>query len=208
MLKVACVSLEGVLAPPVWSQIGRIAGIPELFNADRVEADYTSAMQRRISLVYRHGLTLDDMEFIVSMFEPLKGAAAFLKSLQSTHRVIIFSDTFPELTRQFTQTFHDIEVYCHCMYPTTTGLVQDCRFVSGYSKTSVVKHHRRIGHETLAIGNGMHDLGMLRSASRAFLYRPSRKIQAIAADLPVVTRYRDIQEQLAALPGNFLTPSS
>jgi phosphoserine/homoserine phosphotransferase len=193
-MKIACVSLEGVLAPRIWEELAGVAGIPGLGHDSPAPAGFRECMQRRVSLLREHGMRLDDLQFIASMFNPLKGANAFIQSLQEEgYRIVLLSDAFPEVATHFTTSFGEVEILCPHLAVNDAGLVEASdAALSLYSKKDTVAAFIRKGHDVLAIGHSIHDIDMLRAASHGVLYRPAPATKTAAPDLHVCTTYREL----------------
>lgn len=196
MTNIACVDLEGVLAPEMWPCIGSVAGIPGLSITTREEPDYYSLMLHRIALLRQHGLTLRDVQQIVAALPLLDGAADFLAALSVRYRVLIVSDAFVELAAHFAALLGSPELQCHRLAVDADGFIERCLFLPRRGKEETVQRLQQGGHRVLAIGDAFNDLAMLRAADRGFLFRPSRQTLASAADLRAVRHYGDILRQL------------
>jgi phosphoserine/homoserine phosphotransferase len=196
MTNVACVDLEGVLAPEMWPFIGACAGIPGLQITTREEPDYYSLMVHRIALLRQHGLTLRDVQEIVATLPLLDGAAAFLAALRPHYRVLIVSDAFMEFATHFGSLLGSPELQCHRFSVDAHGYIDSCLFLPRRGKEETVRLLREDGHRVLAIGDAFNDLAMLRTADRGFLFRPSRQTLDAAKDLCVVRQYDEILKLL------------
>lgn len=190
-MKIACISLEGVLAPKIWEEFGSVTGIPGLGREDATPAGFRELMQQRVALLREHHVRLEDLQFIASMFNPLKGAAAFMQSLQEDgYRIVVLSESFPEVATHFTAFFGELEILCPQLTVDESGLATSENALSVYAKADIVADFARRGHDTLAIGHSIQDVDMLRAASRGVLYRPSIATKKAAPDLHVCTTYR------------------
>ncbi|WP_332854141.1 bifunctional phosphoserine phosphatase/homoserine phosphotransferase ThrH [Duganella sp. S19_KUP01_CR8] len=196
MTNIACVDLEGVLAPEMWPFIGSVAGIPGLKITTREEPDYYSLMVHRIALLRKHGLKLMDVQAIVAALPALDGAADFLATLRSRYRVLIVSDAFIEFAAHFASLLGSPELQCHRLSVDADGFIDSCLFLPRRGKEETVQRLQQGGHRVLAIGDAFNDLAMLRAADRGFLFRPSRQTLDSAQDLCVVRHYGDILRQL------------
>ena len=196
MTNIACIDLEGVLAPEMWPFIGACAGIPGLKITTREEPDYYSLMVHRIALLRKHGLTLRDVQEIVASLPPLDGAADFLTALRPHYRVLIVSDAFMEFAAHFGSLLGSPELQCHRLSVDPDGFIDSCLFLPRRGKEETVQRLQAGGHRVLAVGDAFNDLAMLRAADRGFLFRPSRQTLDAAPDLRVVRHYGEILRQL------------
>ena len=196
MTNIACIDLEGVLAPEMWPFIGASAGIPGLKMTTREEPDYYSLMVHRIALLRRHGLKLRDVQDIVATLPVFDGAADFLDALRPHYGVLIVSDAFMEFAAHFGSQLGLPELQCHRLSVDPDGYIDSCLFLPRRGKEDTVQRLQAGGARVLAIGDAFNDLAMLRAADRGFLFRPSRQTLAAAADLRVVRDYGDILKLL------------
>jgi hypothetical protein len=111
-MKTAIIRLDGILAPPIWQQIAQVARIPDLVTSNEMWiVDNIALKKKRMSLLKQHGIKRDDLQFIVSMHSPYKGAAAFVKALRRDHRVIAVTNAPRQLAHHFTKILGSIELH-------------------------------------------------------------------------------------------------
>ncbi|MDE3036073.1 MAG: bifunctional phosphoserine phosphatase/homoserine phosphotransferase ThrH, partial [Nitrospirota bacterium] len=87
----ACLDLEGVLVPEIWINVAERTGIEELRLTTRDIPDYDVLMKRRLGILDRHGLRLQDIQAVIATMGPLEGAGEFLDWLRERCQVIILS---------------------------------------------------------------------------------------------------------------------
>ena len=114
-MTIACLDLEGVLIPEIWINLAEKTGIDELKLTTRDIADYDELMAKRLEILDRNGLTLKDIEEVVSSMDPLEGAPAFLEWLQNQVEVIILSDTFREFAMPLIAKLGNPTMFCHSL---------------------------------------------------------------------------------------------
>jgi phosphoserine/homoserine phosphotransferase len=199
-MKIAFISLEGVLAPDLWNHIAEIANIPELIRVDGDKRRFEEVTQQRINLLKDHRLTFDDLYFIVSMFDPFKGAAAFVKGMQRHFRVVVLSDSFPEIALHFTRSLGNPELKCPLLRSDDARDFSGCELLLGFSKEETVQFYNASGYDTVAIGSSVHDLGMLRQSGERFLFRPSLSTRKLACGIQAVNEYKEILGSLSVPP--------
>jgi phosphoserine/homoserine phosphotransferase len=199
-MKIAFVSLEGVLAPDIWNHIAKIANIPGLVRPDDDPRHFAEVTQHRVNLLKDHRLTFDDLHFIVSMFDPFKGAAAFLKGLQRHYRVVMVSDSFAEVALHFGRALGNVELKCPLLRTDDARDFGQCEILPGYTKEELVQFYHASGYETMAIGSTVHDLGMLRRSTDRFLFRPSPSARQLAPGVQIVSEYKEILSSLSISP--------
>ena len=191
-MNIACIDLEGVLAPEMWPHIGRCAGIPGLAVTTREEPDYRQLMRRRIALLRQHELKLVDVQRMVAALPLLDGAAEFVAALRRDYRVLVVSDAFMELVAQFGAPLGAPELQCHQLSIGSDGYIDGCRFLARNGKEETVRLYQEAGHHILAVGDAFNDLAMLHLADLGFLFRPSQQTADAAGKLRVVAGYGEI----------------
>lgn len=196
-MNIACIDLEGVLAPEMWPHIGQAAGISGLAVTTREEPDYPRLMQRRLALLRQHGLKLVDVQRIVATLPALDGAADFLSALRRDYRVLVVSDAFEELAGHFGGLLGETELQCHRLSIAPDGFIDGCCFLPRRGKEETVRLLQGAGHRTLAVGDAFNDLAMLPTADFGLLFRPSRQTLHAARDLPVTGNYGEILQAVA-----------
>lgn len=50
-MNIACLDLEGVLAPEIWINVAELAGVPELRATTRDVPDYDALMRQRLAIL-------------------------------------------------------------------------------------------------------------------------------------------------------------
>lgn len=196
-MKIACISLEGVLTPHIWEEVAKIVGIPEFIEEDGISLDYPSVMRRRIATLRRHGVTYGDIQFIVSMLKCSRGASSLIRALRKEHYIIVLADTFQEIAVQFTKHLGHPVLKSHQACADEHGYLKD-DFNLNYQKHAVVDLYNKLGHQTLAIGHSLHDLTMIRKATAGCLYRPTGETRLLGWDLPMFYELRDISSYVVA----------
>ena len=68
---IVCSDLEGVFVPEIWVNVSRHTGIDELKLTTRDISDYNVLMKRRLELLQKYGLTLRDVQNVISLLKPL-----------------------------------------------------------------------------------------------------------------------------------------
>ncbi len=194
MRKIACIDLEGVLIPEMWPYIGQVAGIQALAKTTREVPDYPKLMAQRIALLYQHGMNLQTVQKIVAHLSPLAGATEFIAKLQKQYQILIVSDAFHEMVDQYRPAFGMPEFQCHRLHTDANGFIKDCNFLPRAGKQDVLLNLKAQGIQTLAVGDALNDLAMLRAADLGFLYLPAEETLRQAPDLTLAHCYDDILE--------------
>lgn len=193
-MKIACIDLEGVLAPEIWPFVADETGIEELSITTREEPNYPALMERRIAALRRHGLTLKKLQSIVRRLQPFSDAAAFLTVLGERYQVQIVSDCFYELADHLLLALGSPRALCHQFVLDRAGFIVNCAFAARRGKEDVVIELLRSGAHVLAVGDALNDLAMLRLATHGFLIRPSHATRVAGHDIAVVSRLAEIMD--------------
>jgi phosphoserine/homoserine phosphotransferase len=195
-MNVACIDLEGVLAPEMWPYIGSCFGIPGLQRTTREEPDYYSLMLHRIMLLRKHNLTLDDVQNVVGTLAVYEQAAEFLDALRYHFRIVIVSDAFVEFAAHFCGQLGAPELQCHALSTDGQGYIESCVFLPRQGKEETVRLLQKEGNRVLAIGDAFNDLAMLAAADNGFLFKPSPETRKAAGSLRIAESYGEILQSL------------
>lgn len=68
---IVCSDLEGVFVPEIWVNVSIHTGIDELKLTTREISDYNVLMKRRLEILKKYGLTLRDVQNVISLLKPL-----------------------------------------------------------------------------------------------------------------------------------------
>ena len=117
--------MEGVLTPEIWIAVAEKTGIPELRRTTRDEPDYDKLMRSRLKILDQHGLTLSQIQQVISSLQPLDGAKDFLDQLRTDYQVIILSDTFEQFAKPVMKQLDWPTIFCNYL------IVEDGR-IAGY----------------------------------------------------------------------------
>ncbi|MFX1590419.1 MAG: bifunctional phosphoserine phosphatase/homoserine phosphotransferase ThrH, partial [Promethearchaeota archaeon] len=96
---IACLDLEGVFTPEIWIAVAEAKGIEELKLTTRDEPDYDKLMKRRLTILKNHGISLMEIQNVISEMKLLPGAKNFMEWLHSIIEVIIVSGTYIEFAK-------------------------------------------------------------------------------------------------------------
>src|SRR5687768_6057810 len=124
-VEIACLDLEGVLAPEIWIEFAEITGIPELRATTRDVADYDVLMKQRLRILDAHGLGLAEIQAVIADLKPLEGARDFLDWMKERFQVVILSDTYYEFSRPLMRQLGWPTLLCHRLVIDGAGRVAD-----------------------------------------------------------------------------------
>jgi phosphoserine / homoserine phosphotransferase len=171
-LIVACLDLEGVLAPEIWIEFALHTGIEELKLTTRDEPDYDKLMRRRLGILEGRGLGLADIQRVIERLGPLQGAREFLDGLRQSYQVAILSDTFYEFALPIMRQLGWPTLFCHRLEIDAAGRIAGYRLRMKDQKRAAVAAFRGLNFGTVAVGDSYNDATMLQEAHAGVFFRP------------------------------------
>ncbi len=195
-VKLVCLDLEGVLVPEIWISVAEKTGIDDLRLTTRDITDYDELMRRRIEILTRHQIGLDDILSVIATISPLPGASRFLDTLRASRQVVILSDTFVQFADSLMDQLGRPTLFCNELVVDSTGMIRRYKLRQQDGKKRAVDAFRSIGLEVTAVGDSYNDLSMIMAADHGALFRaPDR----IATEFPDLPRFVEYDELLAFL---------
>lgn len=195
---VVCSDLEGVFVPEVWINVAKITGIDELRLTTRDIRDYDELMQHRLKVLDKHGLTIHDIQEVISKIKPLDGALEFINWLRRTTRLVIVSDTFVEFADPLMAQLERPFLLCHSLEIDEKGRITDYKLRQPDPKRKTVEAFRSLEYKVLAFGDSYNDISMLQSADIGILFCPPQNVIDDYPELPVATNYDELRTLLEA----------
>lgn len=183
---IVCSDLEGVFVPEIWVNVSSHTGIDELRLTTRDISDYNILMKRRLEILKKYGLTLRDVQNVISLLKPLPGALEFLDWLRSITQLIVVSDTFTEFADPLMRQLGRPTLLCHHLTTDREGNITDYNLRQEDSKKHVVEALQSLKYKVIAIGDSYNDISMLRKADCGILYNPPQNVADENDDLKVV----------------------
>jgi phosphoserine/homoserine phosphotransferase len=196
-----CLDLEGVLVPEIWINVAAKTGIEELRLTTRDIPDYDALMKRRLAILDRQGLRLQDIQSVIATMSPLDGAGDFLAWLRERCQVIILSDTFSEFARPLMKQLGYPTLFCHSLEVDAAGRITNYRLRLADQKRLSVAALRLLRFKVLAAGDSYNDTAMLAEADAGIFFRPPETICREFPQFPVTQTYAELQDQLCKLGG-------
>lgn len=193
---VVCSDLEGVFVPEVWINVAKITGIDELRLTTRDIRDYDELMQHRLKVLDKHGLTIHDIQEVISKIKPLDGALEFINWLRRTTRLVIVSDTFVEFADPLMAQLERPFLLCHSLEIDEKGRITDYKLRQPDPKRKTVEAFRSLEYKVLAFGDSYNDISMLQSADIGILFCPPQNVIDDYPELPVATNYDELRTLL------------
>jgi phosphoserine/homoserine phosphotransferase len=198
-MHIVCSDLEGVFVPEIWVNVSIHTGIDELKLTTRDISDYNVLMKRRLELLKKYGLTLRDVQNVISLLKPLPGALEFIDWLRSKTQLIIVSDTFSEFADPLIRQLGRPTLLCHHLTTDKEGNITDYNLRQEDAKMHVVKALQDLNYKVVAIGDSYNDISMLRKAEHAILYNPPQNVTDEHKDLQVVKTYASLKRTISQL---------
>lgn len=191
-MNLVCLDLEGVLVPEIWINFAAHTGIDELRITTRDEPDYSILMKKRLAILERESLTLEDIQRVIGTLDPLAGAGDFLEELRSKTQVIILSDTFEEFAKPLMKKLGWPTLFCNSLVIDGRNMITDFTLRQQDGKRKAVAAFRSTGTRVFAAGDSYNDVTMLKEADRGILFRSPDSIQREFPQLEAVEEYADL----------------
>jgi phosphoserine/homoserine phosphotransferase len=196
---IVCSDLEGVFVPEIWVNVSRHTGIDELKLTTRDISDYNVLMKRRLELLKKYGLTLRDVQNVISLLKPLPGALEFVDWLRTKTQLIVVSDTFSEFADPLIRQLGRPTLFCHHLTTDAEGNITDYNLRQEEGKKHVVEAMQSLNYNVIAIGDSYNDISMLRKADHGILYNPPQNVADEHPDLKVVKTYATLKRIILQL---------
>ena len=198
-MHIVCSDLEGVFVPEIWVNVSIHTGIDELKLTTRDICDYNVLMRRRLELLRKYGLTLRDVQNVISLLKPLPGALEFIEWLRTKTQLIIVSDTFSEFADPLIRQLGRPTLLCHHLTTDREGNITDYNLRQEDGKRHVVEALQGLNYKVIAVGDSYNDLSMLRKADHGILYNPPQNVADENNDLQVVKTYVSLKRTILQL---------
>jgi phosphoserine / homoserine phosphotransferase len=192
-MHIVCSDLEGVFVPEIWVNVSIHTGIDELKLTTRDISDYNVLMKRRLELLKKYGLTLRDVQNVISLLKPLPGAVEFIEWLRSMTQLIVVSDTFSEFADPLIRQLGRPTLFCHHLTTDKEGNITDYNLRQDDGKRHVVECLQNLNYKVIAIGDSYNDISMLRKADKGILYSPPQNVADEHKELQVINTYASLK---------------
>jgi phosphoserine / homoserine phosphotransferase len=190
---IVCSDLEGVFVPEIWVNVAKQTGIDELKLTTRDISDYDVLMKGRLEILRQHGLTLRDIQNVISQLKPLPGAVEFIDWVRSRVQLIIVSDTFIEFADPLLSQIGRPTLMCHNLTTDEAGNITDYNLRQKDAKRKVAESLQSLNYKVIGIGDSYNDISMLRKAEVGILINPPQNIIDEHGDLTVVRSYDELK---------------
>jgi len=194
---VICSDLEGVFIPEIWINVAKHTGIDELKLTTRDINDYNVLMKGRLGILRKHGLTLHDIQKVISLLEPLPGAKDFMDWMRSISQLILVSDTFIEFADPLIKQLGRPTLLCHHLTVDSEGNIINYNLRQENAKKKVVEALQSLKYKVIAIGDSYNDISMLRQAECGILFNPPQNVIDENKDLMAINSYHELKKVLS-----------
>ncbi len=191
-----CADMEGIFTPEIWINVAERTGIEELRLTTRDISDYDVLMQKRLSILGKHGLKLRDIQAVISKMEPLDGALDFLNWLRSRLQVIIVSDTYVEFAGPLLEKLGWPTLFCNTLSVAADGSISGYNLRQKDGKRKVAAALKNLNYKVIAIGDSYNDITMLKVAEKAVLFRPPDNVKVEFPQFPITTNYTEVKREI------------
>jgi len=196
---IICSDLEGVFVPEIWVNVSKHTGIEELKLTTRDISDYNVLMKRRLEILQQNGLTLHDVQKVISLLKPLPGALEFINWVRTVAQLIIVSDTFIEFADPLLKQLGRPTLMCHHLTTDSAGNITNYNLRQKDAKRKVAEALQSLNYKVIGIGDSYNDISMLRKAEVGILFNPPQNVIDEHSDLMVVRSYKDMKEIITRL---------
>jgi phosphoserine/homoserine phosphotransferase len=196
---ILCSDLEGVLVPEVWINVARWTGIDELKLTTRDISDYNALMKRRLEILKQHGITINDIQKVISLLELMPGALDFITWLHGRVQMVVVSDTFREFADPLLEKMGWPVLFCHHLTIDKEGNITDFNLRQNDAKKKVVEALQELKFKVIAIGDSYNDISMLRQAEHGILYKPPQNVIDDNPDIKFVNSYSQLKHLVSGI---------
>jgi len=190
---IVCLDLEGVLVPEIWINVAQKTGIKELELTTRDISDYDVLMKKRLSILHKHGLKINDIKKVIDSMEPLEGAMEFLEWLRSCTQVIIASDTFVQFAGPLMKKLGWPTLFCNSLQIDSDGSINSYTLRLQDGKRQTILALRNLNYKTIAVGDSYNDISMLKEADAGIFFRPPDSIKDEFPELTLSYSYKELK---------------
>ena len=157
---IVCSDLEGIFTPEIWINVAEITGIEELRLTTRDISNYDTLMKRRLAILDKNNLKLDDIQAVIAKMEPLEGALDFVTWLKSMVQLIIVSDTYVEFAGPLMEKLGRPTLFCNTLSVADDGSISGYNLRQQDGKQKVALALKTLNYRVIAIGDSYNDITM------------------------------------------------
>ncbi|RZB35140.1 MAG: phosphoserine / homoserine phosphotransferase [Desulfobacteraceae bacterium Eth-SRB1] len=193
-MHIVCSDLEGVFVPEIWIGVAEKTGIKELRLTTRDISDYDILMKKRLAILDKHNLKMQDIQEVIESLDPFEGAVEFLDWLRPRSQVIIISDTFTQFAGPLMKKLGWPTLICNSLSLNKDGSIIDYNIRQKDGKQKAVLSLKNLNYQIIAVGDSYNDITMLKAADTGILFRPPDNIKNEFKELPVSYNYDELKK--------------
>ena len=190
---IICSDLEGVWIPEIWINVAEATGIDELRLTTRDISDYDVLMKKRLSILHKNNLKIEDIQNVIASMDPFDGALEFLNWMRAATQVILVSDTFVQFAGPFMEKLGYPTLLCNSLLIEPDGSISDYKLRQEDGKRKVVLAFKSLGYKIIAVGDSYNDISMLKEADSGILFRPPEKVKTEYPNFPITDNYQELK---------------
>ncbi len=194
---IICFDLEGVFIPEIWINIAMSTGIEELKLTTRDISDFDLLMRRRLEILKENGITLKQIQKIISTMEFFAGAKEFYEWIRNKTQTLILSDSYIEFVWHFIKKLNFPLIICHNLETDENGAIINYNLRIKDMKKKIVQVFKEMNYDVIAVGDSYNDLGMLFEATHGILFRPPENIAKKYKKFNIITKYSELKRVLS-----------
>lgn len=198
-MKIFVADLEGVFLPEIWINVARKTGIEELKLTTRDISDYDVLMSKRLSILKKNNLKLQDIKDVIATLDPLDGALEMLDWIRRESQIIILSDTFEEFAKPLMAKLNFPVLLCHNLTIDTDGCITDYNIRINNQKKEAVKALKGINYHVIAFGDSYNDVDMIQEANQGFFFKPPELVIKDFPEIPVTRNYHELKTMIRSI---------
>jgi len=195
-MKVILCDMEGVFTPEIWINVAKKTGVSELRLTTRDEPDYDKLMRRRIEILNEKGMTLMDIQDVITSMDLLPGAKEFIDWLKERAPIIVVSDTFTQFATPLIAKLGFPNLFCNELV-IKEGKIVDFKMRQENGKQKVAEALKGLGYDVIALGDSYNDTNMLKVADKGILFNPPHNVKEEFPQFHVTTNYNEVKDLIA-----------
>ncbi len=199
MMKILVADLEGVFLPEIWINVAEKTGIEELRLTTRDISDYNVLMKKRLSLLKKNNLKIQDIKAVIATLAPLEGAKDILDWIRENSQIILLSDTFEEFAKPLMAKLNYPLLLCHSLTIDKKGNITDYNLRMENQKKEAVKALKGMNYHVIAFGDSYNDIKMIQAADQGFFFNPPESVITDFPDIPVTMNYSELKTMITSL---------
>ena len=186
--------LESILVPEIWISIAEKTGIKELRLTTRDVPDYDRLMKKRLQILTRNNLSLNDIQSVIETIKPFDGAIEFMDWIKTRYPIIIISDTFYEFAHPLIKKLNYPTIFCHSLETNKNHMILNYHLRKSGTKKNTVDSFKNLGFRVIAIGDSYNDTEMLKEADTGILFNASPKTISEFPQFPALDTYKELKK--------------